>query len=67
MKRSMWNMNNTFKNVNGTDKNDKDPSKRGMITGVGIGVVMYVFTGKMEMVLVGLFLGLMIGAALKRK
>ena len=40
MKRSMWNMNNTLKNVNGTDKNDKDPSKRGMITGVGIGVVM---------------------------
>ena len=67
MKKSMWNINNTFKDVNGTDKNDKDPSKSGMLIGVGVGVVLYVFTGRMEMVLVGLFLGLMIGAALKRR
>jgi hypothetical protein len=38
-----------------------------MLIGIGIGVVLYVFTGRTEMVLVGLFLGLMIGAALKRK
>lgn len=67
MKRSMWNMNHTFKDVNGGDKNEKEPSNRGMLIGIGIGVVLYVFTGRMEMVLVGLFVGLMIGAALKRK
>ena len=67
MKRSMWNVNHTFKDVNGGDKNDKGPSNRGMLIGIGIGVVLYIFTGKMEMVLVGLFLGLMVGAAQKRK